>query len=251
MPHSGGVVVVAGDSLVEHVVAVSDAMEAQDADLPTVGSRVVVDRHEKRGWVSLLQARLTAAFPDLQFSIHNVGRGGDTSRLLLERFPTDVLALRPAWCLLAVGVVDIRRTFQPERVTEAVRLDEYRSNLRAMIQELRAAAAQVVLLEPTGHARPPVGAPASVTVTQVNALTAAYVAAMNALAKECAVGRVELFQQLLRFEARLQDRTPPETMYADDIHLNPTGDMMYADLVFGFLSATWTEAGHEGPLRGT
>jgi hypothetical protein len=116
-----------------------------------------------------------------------IGRGGDTSRLLLDRFPTDVLALKPAWCLLAVGVVDVRRAFQPERAGEAVLLDECRSNLRMMTNELRAAGGQVLLLEPIGHARPPVGAPAGVTVTPVNSLTATYVAAMKQVAKECGV----------------------------------------------------------------
>jgi len=240
-PDDGDVVVFAGDSLVEHLVAVSDAMETQVTELPSVGSRVAVDRHENRGWVSLLRAKLTAAFPELQLSFHNAGRGGDTSRLLLDRFPTDVLALKPAWCLLAVGVVDVRRTFQPERAAEAVPLDEYRANLRAMIDDLRAAGAQVLLLEPIGHARPPVGAPAGVTVTDVNSLTATYVAATKQLAKERGVDCVELFQPLLRFQARLQDRTPPETMYADEIHLNPLGEMKYAELVFGFLSERWTE----------
>jgi lysophospholipase L1-like esterase len=240
-PNDGDVIVFAGDSLVEHLVAVSDAMETQVAELPSVGSRVAVDRHEKRGWVSLLRAKLTAAFPDLQLSFHNAGRGGDTSRLLLDRFPTDVLALKPAWCLLAVGVVDVRRAFQPERAAEAVPLDEYRSNLRTMTNELRAAGGQVLLLEPIGHARPPVGAPAGVTVTHVNSLTATYVAAMKQVAKECGVDCVELFQPLLRFQASLQDRTPPETMYVDEIHLNPRGDMKYAELVFGFLSDRWKE----------
>jgi hypothetical protein len=30
-------------------------------------------------------------------------------------------------------------------------------------------------------------------------------------------------------------------MYVDEIHLNPLGDMKYAELVFGFLSDMWKE----------
>jgi lysophospholipase L1-like esterase len=238
-PSPGDLIAFAGDSIVEHLVAVSDAMESQVAELPAAGSNARVDRHEHRGWVEFLAARLNIAFPELGLRCINRGRGGDTSRLLLERLERDVSVHQPRWCCLAVGVVDVRRNFQPELREQAVSVEEYSSNLRRMTRHLRQAGAGVILLEPIPHSRPPIGAPPEASVVDVNYLTATYAGALRQVATECGVEWVELYRPFLRLETKFSDRTPPQPMYADEIHLNTLGDMHYAQLVFEALLRIW------------
>lgn len=238
-PQPRDLIAFVGDSVTEHLVAVSDAMETQIDDLPPVGSLVRVDRHEKRGWVALLISRITIEYPDSEVRFLNSGRGGDTSRLLLQRLPNDVLAHGPKWCLLSIGLVDVRRSFQPERAEEAVPLEEYQSNLRSVTRNLVEAGARVILLEPTPHSRPPSGATRDVQLGTVNETTLTYAAAMGEIAGECGAGLVPLFRRMLDLERRLNARTPAATLYSDEVHLNAMGDLIYSQAVFNFLAAAW------------
>ena len=239
-PKAGHLVVFAGDSLTEHLVAVSEAMETQMADLPEVGSMVRVDRHENRGWVDLLVARITIRQPGNELRFLNAGRGGDTSRLLLERLSNDVLIHRPDWCLISIGLVDVRRSFQPERAAEAVPLEEYRANLRKITRQLQENDVRVLLLEPTPHSRPPTGADKNIELRAVNEATQTYGAAMAEVASECRVGLVRLFEPVARLERRLSAKSSPATLYADEVHLNRIGDFLYSQLVFDWLSNDWS-----------
>jgi len=239
LPQARGLIAFVGDSVAEHVVAVSDAMETQIENLPPVGAMVRVDRHETRGWVALAIARITLGYPQLQLRFLNAGRGGDTSRLLRQRLESDVLVHRPQWCLLSTGLVDVRRAFQPERGAEAVNLEEYESNLRDMTRKSIDVGSHIVLLEPTPHSRPPAGASAHAQLSAVNDATLSYVAAMRKIAAECDVGAVRLFQPILEVEQRLNGRTPASTLYADEVHLNLLGDVMYSELVLDFLADAW------------
>ncbi len=229
----GQLVVFLGDSLTEHAVAVSDAMETQTADLPPVGTPVPVDRYEHRGWTALLTALVSLTYPERRIRYLNAGRGGDTSRLLVARLEADALAHHPQWLLLSAGVVDVRRSFQPARASEAVPLDEYTANLATMIRPAQQAGTSVILLEPTPHVRPPTGAPPEVTLQQVNTLTERYAAAMAQVARETGAGFVSLFEQFQLMQAAMIAQGM--SLYADEVHLNLMGDLFYARLVYAHL----------------
>jgi len=222
-----------GDSLTEHPVAVSDSMETQVDELPPVGSQARVDRHEHRGWTAWLMALATIGYPQRSIRYENAGRGGDTSRHMLARLASDVLNHRPDWILLSAGVVDVRRTFQPARASEAVSLEEYAANLTAMIRQIQTAGAKVVLLEPTPHVRPPTGALPEVTVGEANALTRRYAAAMMKIARENEAIFIPLLETFERIETQIAGR--PSSLHADEIHLNSVGDLLYAQLVYAAL----------------
>ncbi len=230
---NGQLVVFLGDSLTEHAVAVSDAMETQTADLPPIGASVPVERYEHRGWTALLSALISLAHPERRIRYLNAGRGGDTSRLMLARLETDALAHRPQWLLLNVGVVDVRRSFQPARASEAVPLDEYTTNLATMTRWAQQRGVSIVFLEPTPHIRPPTGAPPDVTVEEVNVLTQRYAAAMAQVARQTSVGFVALFEHFQRMQATMVAQSM--SLYADEVHLNLLGDLLYAQLVCAYL----------------
>ena len=230
----GQLVAFIGDSITEHLVAVSDWMETQTDGLPPVGTWVCVDRHENRGWTAILAHRIQLAYPERRIRYINAGIGGHSSREMLARFDADILAHHPQWLLLSAGVVEVRRTYQPDRASERVPLNEYVANLSMMISRARNVGTQVVLLEPTPHARPVMGSPPEVTLQDVNTLTRQYATAMAEVAQKTRVGFVSLFEAMLRIEHRLAGEA---SLYADEVHLNARGDLLYSQLVYQYLDS--------------
>jgi lysophospholipase L1-like esterase len=223
-----------GDSLTQHLVAVSDRMETQTDGLPPVGTSVRVDRHEHRGWTAMLASRIHLAYPERRIRYFNAGIGGHSSRQMVARFEADILPHHPQWLLLSAGVVEVRRVYQPDRAPDRVSLDEYVANLTAMATRALNSNMEVILLEPTPHARPVTDGPGHVTLEDVNTLTRQYAAAMRQVAQEMGVGFVSLFGEFLRIERHL---AVDASLYADEVHLNARGDMLYSQLVYQYLDA--------------
>ena len=230
----GQLVAFMGDSITEHLVAVSDWMETQTDGLPPVGTPVKVDRHENRGWSAILANRIHLAYPERRIGYINGGIGGHSSRQMLARFDADILTHQPQWLLLSAGVVEVRRIYQPDRASDVVRLDEYVANLKRMISRALDIGAQVILLEPTPHARPVTGGPPEVTLQEVNNLTRQYAMAMKQVAQEKRVGFVALLDTMLLIEQRLAGEA---SLYADEVHLNARGDLLYSQLVYQYLES--------------
>ena len=221
-----------GDSITQHLVAISDRMETQTDGLPPVGTTVCIDRHENRGWTTILANRIHLAYPERRIRYLNAGIGGHSSRQMLARFDADVLTHHPQWLLLSAGVVEVRRIYQPDRKHDRVPLDEYVANLTMMTTRALNANTQVILLEPTPHARPVTDGPPEVTLEEVNALARQYAMAMKQVAQEMDVGVVSLFEALLAIESRLAGKT---SLYADEVHLGAMGDLLYSQLVYQHL----------------
>ena len=100
------------------------------------------------GYVREVYAWLGAAHPELNLTIVNQGIGGNTTRTLLERWESDVIGEQPDWLALKIGVNDVWRIVA-ERTAEAVPLDEFERNYRAMLDRTRAATkAGLILIEP-------------------------------------------------------------------------------------------------------
>ena len=199
---NGQLVAFLGDSITQHPVAVSDWMETQTDGLPPVGTAVCVDRHENRGWTALLANRIHLAYPKRQIQYLNAGIGGHSSRQMLARFDIDILNHTLQWLLLSASVVEVRRVYQPDRVQERVALGEHVANLTMMTTNALNANIQVILLEPTPHARPVTDGPPEITLETVNDLSHEYATAMRQVAQEMRVGFVPLFDTLLSIEFR-------------------------------------------------
>jgi len=223
-----------GDSITQHLVAVSDWMETQTDGLPPVGTLVAVDRYENRGWTKLLESRIYLSYPDRAIRYLNAGIGGHSSRQMLTRFDADILAHHPQWLLLSAGVVEVRRHYQPDREQDRVSIDEYRSNLITMITKARNTDIQVLLLEPTPHSRPVTDGPTQVTREDVNTLTQQYAHVVRQVAHETGAGFVPLFETFLDVEHRLKGKA---SLYADEVHLGSKGDLLYSQLVYQYLDS--------------
>ena len=230
----GQLVAFMGDSITEHLVAVSAWMETQTDGLPPVGTQIRVDRHEHRGWTEILANRIYLAYPERRIRYINAGIGGNSTRQMLARLDVDILTHYPEWLFLSAGVVEVRRTYQPDRVSERVPLDEYAANLTKMISMALNGGIPVILLEPTPHARPVTGGPAELTLQDVQMLTRQYARAMKQVAQETGIGFILLFDAMLHME---QSLAVEASLYADEVHLNARGDLLYSQLVYQYLES--------------
>jgi lysophospholipase L1-like esterase len=226
------VVVFLGDSITQHLAAVNDWMETQTDGLPPIGTSVCVERHEHRGWTAILANRIHLSYAERRIRYVNAGLGGHSSRQMSARFEADVLAHRPHRLFLSAGVVEVRRMYQPDRAQDRVSLDEYVHNLTMMITRAQDSNIQVVLLEPTPHARPVTDGLPEVTLEEVNTLTRQYATAMRQVAQNTGVGFVPLFETFVDMERRLGSEA---SLYADEVHLGALGDLLYSELVYQYL----------------
>jgi lysophospholipase L1-like esterase len=100
------------------------------------------------GYVALVDAGLRARNPGQSPRVTNMGIGGDTTRDLLKRWDTDVIALRPDWLSVMIGINDVWRYFDPIRKAEAVPPDEFRENLENVIARTLPRSQRLVLMTP-------------------------------------------------------------------------------------------------------
>ena len=103
-----------------------------------------------KGYVSLVDALLTAGDPGLGIRVVNQGNGGDTVRNLKARWDADVLAHRPDWLSIMIGINDVWRQFDCPRQTEwHVYPEEYEATLDELVtQTLPTLPGGLVLLTP-------------------------------------------------------------------------------------------------------
>jgi lysophospholipase L1-like esterase len=132
---SGARLVFAGDSI-------TDCGRAHPA---------VEGRHEALGggYVSLVDALLTAACPGHGLRLVNVGISGNTVRDLAARWERDVVAWRPDWLSVMIGINDVWRSFRtPEELPERVPLDEYTTTLGGLLRAVGPQLQGLVLMTP-------------------------------------------------------------------------------------------------------
>jgi lysophospholipase L1-like esterase len=100
------------------------------------------------GYVSMVRNLLIARYPERDLAVVNQGVGGNTVRHLDKRWETDVIAEKPNWLSVCIGINDVWRHFSGD-AHEAVPLDEYQTTLRRLLRRAQEATdARLILLEP-------------------------------------------------------------------------------------------------------
>lgn len=101
------------------------------------------------GYVRLLDAMVSVDHPEWQLHFVNMGVGGNTSRDLAARWQTDLVAQKPDYALLQIGINDVWRYFdRPLQTAVHVSTEEYRANLDAMLDSAAAIGCRVILFSP-------------------------------------------------------------------------------------------------------
>jgi lysophospholipase L1-like esterase len=100
------------------------------------------------GYVSMVRNFIVARYPGLSLTFVNRGVSGNTARDLAMRWESDVIAERPDYLVLCVGINDVYRQFHGDPAT-AVYPQEYESTCRRLLLRAREASnPRFVLMTP-------------------------------------------------------------------------------------------------------
>ena len=99
------------------------------------------------GYVNLVDMLLVACYPELDLVVVNRGIAGDTVRDLAGRWERDVLAERPDWLSIMIGVNDVWRAWGSNPY-DYVPLPEYETTLRDLLDQAQAGGARLILMTP-------------------------------------------------------------------------------------------------------
>lgn len=101
------------------------------------------------GYVSLVNALLSATYPAYKIRVMNMGTGGNTVLDLESRWENDVIALQPNWLSVMIGINDVWRQFDtPLQPELCVPLNVYTSILERLISQTRPLVKGLVLMSP-------------------------------------------------------------------------------------------------------
>ncbi|QCB94045.1 SGNH/GDSL hydrolase family protein [Cellulomonas shaoxiangyii] len=173
------------------------------------------------GYAGVVAALAGARLPEHDLEFLNRGVGGDTARLLRERWDVDGLALEPTVVSVLIGVNDTWRRFAGGTVTTA---EEYEEHLRAVLTSARERLdARLVLIEPF-----------VVPVTPEQHLWRADLDPRIAVVRRVAAELRAVLVPADGLVAAAAVRTSPERWAYDGVHPTPAGH--------GLLAEAWLSA---------
>lgn len=100
------------------------------------------------GYVAEVDAALAASGIEPAVRVTNMGISGDTVRDLDRRWEADVVALRPDWLSVLIGINDVWRQFDGRNEAAAVMPGEYTGTLDRLVGRTKPAVAGLVLMSP-------------------------------------------------------------------------------------------------------
>jgi lysophospholipase L1-like esterase len=117
-------------------------------DSITDAGRRAVEPPYGAGYMSLVRAFVVARHPDLELEWFNRGVNGDTVRDLAARWEADVVALRPDWLSVMIGINDVWR-FLAGNEADGVPLEEFERIYRRLLKRAaEAAGCRLILADP-------------------------------------------------------------------------------------------------------
>ncbi|MBT3389138.1 MAG: SGNH/GDSL hydrolase family protein [Chloroflexi bacterium] len=101
------------------------------------------------GFVSLVDAALTAVYPDYAIHTINMGISGNTIRDLKARWQTDVLDLQPDWLVIKIGINDVwQHLSQTFWSGQNISLAEYAQTLDQLVLQTRSRLRGLIVMTP-------------------------------------------------------------------------------------------------------
>lgn len=101
------------------------------------------------GYPNVVQGLVTSVYPDYRIRVVNMGNSGNNVRDLKARWQSDVLALKPDWVSVMIGINDIWRQFDVPQIPEAHVLEpEYERTLEELIVATKPVVQGMVVMSP-------------------------------------------------------------------------------------------------------
>jgi len=133
-----------------------------------------------QGYVAAVAAALAPPGPGRPVRVTNMGVSGDTVRDLASRWAADVVALRPDWLSVMIGINDVWRQFDGVDRAAAVMPEEFARTYEALVRRAPPRLARLVLMAPF-YARPPRADPMRMRCDEYGAIVRGLAARHGAL----------------------------------------------------------------------
>lgn len=102
------------------------------------------------GYVQFVHCFFVARYPDLEVEFVNRGIAGETIHDLEARWEQDVIAEKPDWLFIMIGVNDVLFRFLEDQKARSVSDEEYLEAYRRILRRTREALdCKIVLMEPS------------------------------------------------------------------------------------------------------
>ena len=181
-----------------------------------------------KGYVTLVDALLTAVYPEHPIRVVNQGISGNTVRHLKERWQTDVLDLKPDWVSVMIGTNDVWRQFdaykQPEK---AVHVEEYEATLDDLVARTLETAKGMVLMTPF-YLEPHKSDPMRAAMDRYGAVV-----------KKIAAARKTLFVDTQAAFEKALNAYYPVVLSRDRVHPTQAGHVVLARAFLNALGFNW------------
>ena len=181
-----------------------------------------------RGYVSYVDALLSAVYPERAIRVVNMGTSGNTVRDLKARWQRDAIEQNPDWLSVMIGINDVWRQFDLPRQAEIhVLLEEYEQTLDDLLGRTRPRLKGLVLMTPY-YLEP----------NRKDAMRAQmdrYGAAVKRLAKR---HDALLVDTQAAFD-RVLHETYPASLAGDRVHPNHVGHMVLARAFLEAVGFAW------------
>ena len=180
------------------------------------------------GYVSLIDAALASGYPDYGIKIINVGDSGNTVHDLKYRWASDVLALKPDWLSVLIGINDVwQQISRPEFIGQNNSVLGFAHILDELIQQVRPGLQGLILMTPY-YLETNLEDPMRVMMDHYGELVGEVAAAHDAIL----VDTQSNFDLILRW-------TDPLDLALDRIHLNLPGHMILARAFLQQINFSW------------
>lgn len=185
------------------------------------------------GYVTVMRNLITAAYPERNIRVVNAGVSGHKAPNMLARLNRDVIAHRPDWVTINVGINDVWHGFRdfingidyPQGDgPEGVPIEAFEPLVAQMVDMLREATdAQIVLLPPTVIGED-VDNPANIA----NAKIEGCVAAMRRIAESHNTRIAPTHEDFVQAIRAGKSVNPEFRLTTDGVHLNAVGNHVMA-----------------------
>jgi len=168
----------------------------------------------KDGYVDIVRNMITAAYPDRKIEVLNAGVSGNKVTEMLERVDSDVLARKPAWVTVSVGINDV---WHGEK---GVPLQEFFTKLDQLVGKLTTAGVRVILFTTTV-----IGEDLS---NESNVTLKKYKVVIQEVAKKYKASVVPMNAAFAAAIERGRKADPEFKLTTDGVHPNPVGHTLMA-----------------------
>lgn len=171
------------------------------------------------GYLRMIDAVLSQQYPGLKIpKVINAGISGQKAEDLIKRFERDVVARKPAFVTISIGINDVWHRLKNPHDPQI--LAAYRENVAKMVDMAQAAGIKVIILTPTVIQENP--------DSEGNKRLTMYVEAEKQIAAEKKCALVDLHQMFLDALKKKPADVKGNWLTTDGVHMRDAGNAVMA-----------------------